>query len=61
MRVIEDLAHEHRLSRLSASILIEAVLRQVGANGEWVGMPPRSGREVVLPAEMASWVHHFWR
>jgi hypothetical protein len=58
--VVEDLAQEKRLSRLSALLIEEAILRQVDAHGRWVGMPPQPGRAVPLPAEMSSWISHYW-
>jgi uncharacterized protein YecE (DUF72 family) len=61
VQVVEDLVAEKRLSRLSALLITEAILRQVDSQGRWVGMPPSAGRAVTLPAEMSSWVHHYWR
>jgi hypothetical protein len=61
VQVVEDLAQEKRLSRLSALLIEEAILRQVDSQGRWVGMPPQPGRAVVLPAEMSSWISHYWR
>jgi len=43
VRVVEDLGHERRLSKLSELLITEAILRQVDADGHWVGIHPRPG------------------
>jgi hypothetical protein len=58
--IVEDLTKERRLSRGSAARIEASVLAQVDATGRWKGQPPQAGRPVALPAELSSWISHYW-
>ena len=60
VKVIEDLTHEKRLSRIAANMLEASLLKHTDHTGRWKEQPPEP-RVVVFSPEIAAWIGHYWR